>query len=252
MEVFERVSGEGAGIFDQGFHNRVPIPLEGAAVKGVDRIAIPAIALCRNSTVIVQGVADSKDLPASSGSPPSENAIFAQVLCDVEDTLGSGRSIAGGVGEIVEQFLGAGGRPGETLGHSFVLPVLQEFASGWIVRLGDGISDDGDIAIQFGRVFWNFEFDLHLAAREDDFAPHQFLGGVFRLDHGATQVPAALDVQTHFESEPMSFVQGELVEFAPLGTEEVWTVGNSAVAKLFRTVGVANEGAAKAFGGHLF
>ena len=52
-----------------------------------------------------------------------------------------------------------------------------------------------------------------------------FLGASSGLDHRPAEVPAALDVEAHFQPEPVGLAERVLVELAPFGAEEVGPCG---------------------------
>ena len=49
------------------------------------------------------------------------------------------------------------------------------------------------------------------------FRPDEFLGRVLGGNHGAAEVPAALDVQTHLQPKPVRLAPGRYVKLAPGG-----------------------------------
>src|ERR1035437_6980276 len=74
---------------------------------------------------------------------------------------------------------------------------------------------------------------LHRGAR-----PGEQLGPLLRLDGGAAQVPAALDVETDFQIEPGGLFERVAVKLAPAIAGEGGPGGHHAVVLLLAAVGV--------------
>src|ERR1051325_6433789 len=104
------------------------------------------------------------------------------------------------------------------------------------------------IAIISVTASWLIKFyDEVCAAADMRLRPYQFLWRVFRCDHRSAKIPAALDIQTHFEAKPVCFAQCVFEQLTPFGGEKSWAVRCAFVAVLTGAVGVGNDCSAKPF-----
>ena len=100
------------------------------------------------------------------------------------------------------------------------------------------------------RRSWQREGNVRRAGHAG-FGPGQFLGGVLGGDNRSTKIPAALDVEAHFQTQTIGFTQRVSVKRAPLGGEECRAVFGADIAILAGAIGVADQRAAETLRLHL-
>ena len=180
------------------------------------RCALPAFAARRNVGVIANGVAETKNLPVAGRRVPFQNSIGGKIFGQIQNIARVGVRLAGRGGNFLEQRLGRRrGKRFERLLQGFLFPILQRRMRGGVF---DAIGDHGGVAVKiFARVrFRQSDFNVR-AAGDFQFRPDIFFRGVLLRHARAAEIPAALDVQTHFEAEAIGFAQRVFIKFTPCG-----------------------------------
>ena len=238
VQILERAAGQRPGVGDQRLDHRVPVALERAGVEHVQRVAFPAVAGGRDAGVVADGAAEPQDLPGACGHLPAQHAVLGSLA--VRSTTSAARvsSSPASAGTSSNSGVVSGAEKCSALCMAF----CSQFWIGLTRRLGprsrpallEPVGHHGNSRGRSRRGSW-------AAARPDRaspgrstmrLGPDQLLGGVLGRDHRAAEIPAALDVQAHLQSQPVGLAQGVLVKLAPLGREESRAVRHAVVAVL--------------------
>ena len=114
------------------------------------------------------------------------------------------------------------------------------------------IGHDGNIAIKTIADLGGGQLQLHLiAAGYPGFRPDILFGGIRRGHNRPAQIPAALNIEADFESQPVRLAECVFIKFTPGRREKRRAVRHRAVIFLRGAAGIKNHRAAKALGFHL-
>ena len=260
------------GIRDDGIDDRVPVPAQGVSVEVIDHQAVPRAAGGRNIGAVV-GVAEPQDHPCAVRRVPAERAVPAELVGQVEHVLREHVFFTWGGGDVCEQRcairrafaeFAEGGFLRQVLdwprmGASRILRLTPRAGSDrcwrWLGRSAgfEAVGQHERVAVESltcrrlgqydGPPRWTLQAELR---------PGDQFGGPLRGDHGAAQVPAALQVQPDLQSQPVGFAKCVAEQGTPWRRAEQRSRRHGRVSALGRPARVEHQGAAHADGLHPF
>src|ERR1017187_4036054 len=84
VEILESAPRQRTCVGNQWFHHRVPVPLECARIKHVERVALPAVAACRDMGMVANRATEPENPPCASRHVPAQDAVLRELCREVQ------------------------------------------------------------------------------------------------------------------------------------------------------------------------
>ena len=215
-EILQSLACVRPGVGNKRFDDGVPIFFERARVERIKRVAVPAFTASGDSAMVVERAAEAENLPLARRGFPMQRAVGGEVGGQVEHIGGERVLLAGGGGKFLEQRRGNRRRERfKRTQQGFLRKILNRLAIGWQICF-DATGHYEKIAVKIVARCGLHKLDNEIgSAGHAKFCPRQFFRSVVGSDHRAAEIPAALDVEAHFQTEPAGFVKRVLEQRPP-------------------------------------